>query len=109
MNDFKLWLEFEEVDLGNWETKNNFCNIHVVINDGRMYGINVWTYDFFKTSIQSDKTLGNNLNGLYLIPPDLFVDELTRDCIEKTIRDLLSIGNLEDVLNPSIISSNTLD
>jgi len=33
------------------------------------------------------------------------VKELTRDCIQKTISDLLKKGNLEDILNPSIIST----
>jgi len=58
----------------------------------------------FKTATEYDVVSGENLRGLYLIPPDLFVKELTRDCIEKTIKDLLKIGNLEEVLNSSIIS-----
>lgn len=41
MDEFKLWLEFEEVDSGNWNTKNEFANIHVDLPDGRHYGINV--------------------------------------------------------------------
>jgi hypothetical protein len=104
MNNFELWLEFEEVDPNNWEKENEFCNIHVQLKDGRRYGINVWTYDFLKTVVEYDKYIGNNLNGLYLVPPDLFVKELTRSCIEKTIEDLLNIGNLEEILNLSIIA-----
>ena len=48
---------------------------------------------------------GENLNGLYQTPPDLFVKKLTRDCIEKIISDLLKKGNLEDVLNPTVIDN----
>jgi len=48
---------------------------------------------------------GENLKGLYQTPPDLFVKELTRDCIEKTISDLLKKGDLEDVLNPTVIDN----
>ncbi|KAF2331577.1 hypothetical protein [Flavobacterium nitrogenifigens] len=107
MDKFKLWLEFEEVDPDKWQKDNDFCNIHVTMEDGRHYGINVWTYNFLTVALQSNKQARNNLNGLYLIPPDLFVEELTRDCIEKTISDLLKIGNLEEVLNPSVISKNT--
>jgi hypothetical protein len=104
MSKFKLWLEFEEVDPENWEIENEFANIHVDFEDGRHYGINVWTYNFLMTSIKYDKENGENLSGLYQIPPDLFVKELTRECVEKTINNLLKEGNLEDVLNPTIIS-----
>ena len=102
--EFKLWLEFEEVDPTSWDIHNQFCNIHVDLPDGRHYGINVWTYQYFQTSISQDKNEGKNLDGLYQIPPDLFVKELTRDCIEQTIADLLNIGDLDKVLNPSIYS-----
>lgn len=77
------------------------------MNDGRRYGLNVWTYEFLKIAVLASRKMNENLNGLYLIPPDLFVEELTRDCIEKTIADLLKIGNLEEVLNSSIISRDS--
>lgn len=103
MIDFKLWLEFEEIDPDNWKKNNDFCNIGVELQDGRKYGINVWTYEFLKTAVEYDKRMGDNLNGLYLLPPDLFVEELSRECIEKTIEDLLLVDDLEKVLNSSII------
>ncbi len=103
MNDFTLWLEFEKVDPDNWNINNDFCNIQVELKDGRKYGINVWTYEFLKTAVEYDKTNGNHLDGLYIIPPDLFVKELTRSCIEKTIEDLLKIDKLEAILKSSII------
>ncbi len=79
MQKFTLWLEFEEANIDNWNTKNDFCNIHVDLADGRHYGINVWTYQFFQTSINSNKISGDNLNGAYQVPPDLFVEELSRN------------------------------
>jgi len=105
MTEFKLWLEFEEVDPGNWDVENEFANIHVDLPDGRHYGINVWTYKFLETSLKLDMESGENLKGLYQTPPDLFVKELTRDCIERTIADLLEKGDLEDVLNPTVIDN----
>ena len=105
MSKFKLWLEFEEVHPGNCDTDNEFANIHVDLPDGRHYGINVWTYKFLETSIKLDMENGENSNGNYQVPPDLFVKELTRDCIERTITDLLTKGNLEDVLNPTVINN----
>ncbi len=100
---FKLWLEFELGSLNQWEVENEFANIQVELENGRKYGINVWTYKYFETSIIQDKENGKNLNGLYQIPPDLLVEKMTRECIERTIDDLLKIDSLEVILNPSII------
>ncbi|WP_408033167.1 hypothetical protein [Tenacibaculum xiamenense] len=95
---FKLWLEFE-ISTPWDDIENDFANIIVDTLDGRSYGINVWMYKFFETAIKTDEENGESLNGLYLVPPDLFVKELSRNCIEKTIADLLKNGNLEDILN----------
>lgn len=104
--NFKLWLEFEEVDPANWQKENDFCNIHVDLEDGRHYGLNIWTYKYLATSINEDKITGQNLHGLYQKPPDLFVQELTRECVEQTIRALLKTGDLEKVLNQSIFDGS---
>jgi hypothetical protein len=105
---FKLWLEFEESSPWN-DLENDFANIRVETLDGRSYGINVWTFKYLESSTKRDKENGENLNGLYQTPPDLFVKELTRDCIEKTIADLLEKGNLEEQLNTSIFGLKYLD
>ena len=68
MIEFKLWLEFEEVDSGNWDIENEFANIHVDLQDGRHYGINVWTFKYLESSIKQDAESGENLNGLYQTP-----------------------------------------
>jgi len=107
--NFTLWLEFEEVDSNNFETENEFCNIHVDLEDGRHYGLNIWTYKFLETAVNEDKKTGQNLNGLYQKPPDLFVRELTRECIRQTIEVLLKIEDLEKVLNPSIYDKQQQD
>jgi len=101
--DFKLWLEFEQIDPGNWDNQNECCNINIDLLNGKLYGLNVWTYKFLETTIKLDQDSGENLKGIYQIPPDLFVKELTRECISKTIEDLLKKGELEEVLNPTII------
>lgn len=106
MPDFKLWLEFEAVDYGNYDIENEFCNIHVDTREGIRYGINVWTFKFLETCRQLDQLNGENLNGTYVRPPDLFVKELTRECIEKVIEDLLKIGPLDKVLNPSVYAGS---
>lgn len=104
---FKLWLEYNpfdkpEPDLSDWDLENNFCNIGVDLLDGRCYGINVWTYKYFETAIAEHRISGENLGGYYITPPDLLVKDLTKECIEATISDLLSKGDLEQILNPSV-------
>ena len=103
MTYFKLWLEFENADFSSSDMENESCNIHIDLENGKHYGINVWTYKFLETAKELDEKSGQNLSGLYQFAPDLFVKELTRECIEKTIADLLKFGNLEDVLNPSVL------
>jgi hypothetical protein len=100
--EFTLWLEFEEVDPGNWNIENDFCNVIVTLENGRKYALNVWTYQFLQSSITLDQESGDSLSGMYQIPPDLFVKELSRECLEQIIRDLLKKGDLEMVLNRSV-------
>lgn len=98
---FELWLEFEATE--PWEEPTNgFANIGVNMQDGRYYGINVWTYKFVQTAYQEEQQSGKNNHAQYLLPPDLLVEELSRTCIEGAISDLLSKGNLEEQLNPNV-------
>ena|SRR5688572_2375918 len=98
---FNLWLEFEAMQWKDWDPADDFCNIAVDFPDGRRYGINVWTYQYFLRSIRENETMGENLDGLYVDPPDLFVKVLSRECIVAVITDLVSKGDLEEILNPS--------
>ncbi len=101
--EFELWLEFEAwTEENQWDKENAFTNIAVSLLDGRHYGINVWTYQFLQTAVKESIEKNDNLKGSYLIPPDLFVKELTRECVESTITDLLKEGNLEEILNESV-------
>jgi hypothetical protein len=123
MQNFTLWLEFEHVDYstkwvpetesfimgGEWDRQNEACNVIVDLPDGRHYGINVWTYAFLATVVALDTENNEHLNGMYQIPPDLFVKALTRECIEATIADLLKRGNLEEVLNPTVLGKPESD
>lgn len=102
---FKLWLEFEETSPWN-DLENDFANIGVNTLDGRLYGINVWTFKYLATA-QSEEQKEGNSN--YIIPPDLFVKVFTRDCVEETIKELLNEGNLEEILNESIFGLNFLE
>jgi hypothetical protein len=57
MIKFKLWLGFEQVEPEHWDIDNEFANIHVDLQYGRHYGLNVWTYKFLGTSIKHDQKM----------------------------------------------------
>lgn len=99
---FELWLEFEQVDNHNWNVKEEFCNVQLTLPDGARYGLSVWTFAYLSIAIENDRQSGAHLHGLYIPPPDLLVSELSRDCIEQSISDLLQQGPLEEMLNPSV-------
>ncbi|RKQ51366.1 hypothetical protein BXY85_2391 [Roseivirga pacifica] len=99
MVDFELWLEFEEVDPENWDREVAFANIEVALGDGRRYGLNVWTFEFFVSLTNNKAEVRDN----YIAPPDLFVKYMTRECIEEAIGILLLEDDLEKALNPSIL------
>ena len=103
---FKLWLEFEISE--PWDDiENDFANISVDTLDGRCYGINVWTFNFLRTAHEEEVENGNSN---YVTPPDLFVKELSRTCIEKTIKTLLNEQcPLEETLNNSVFNLNFLE
>lgn len=103
MTEFSLWLEFEELDSSDWDARNEITNAQVTLSNGKKYGLNIWSYGFLDKTIREDTTSGSNLNGLFQIPPDLLVQTITRNCIEKSISELLKEGELSITLNPSII------
>ncbi len=80
-----IWIEAEEV-----QDVDDFCNVIVTLGDGRLYGLNVWTFDFFDTARSHDGAEITELAGVYMQPPDLFVSDLSRETIEKAIHHILS-------------------
>jgi hypothetical protein len=92
--DFTLWLEFEEVDLRPWDATSDFCNMQVTLVDGRRYAFNVWTYSYFERARNETHESAEELHGAYIMPPDLFVDALTRTRLEEVIAQLIKTGQL---------------
>lgn len=98
---FELWLETETGEpVGQPANRphENFCNISVALTDGRRYALNVWTFDFLPLARfpwpyepncdvqQSD----------YVLPPDLFVESLDRNTIERVVSELIATKQMKD-------------
>lgn len=97
---FSIWLEWEE-EKPLREINDDYANIIVDLLDGRAYWINVWTYEFLQTVVHSDIINQEGGKGLFVVPPDLFVKTLSRECLETTIIALMQEGGLDFMLKPS--------
>lgn len=67
----------------------------MTLQTGEVYALNVWTFAFFDVARRhGEERASQDLAGRYLLPPDLFVAELSRATIESVINDLLQRGTM---------------
>jgi hypothetical protein len=91
MSDFRLWLEFEEwVAKDGDDPEDDEFNMKVILDDGRTFALNVWTYQFLSRAIENARESGDCLGGSYLPPPDLFVQRLDRSLLEAVVSDMIA-------------------
>ena len=89
--DFDLWIETEHVD----GPIDDFCNVLVTLQTGEAYALNVWTFAFVEVARRhGEETASRDVADRYLLPPDLFVADLSRATIESVIQDLLQRGTM---------------
>lgn len=100
-HSFKLWVETETgdpvVQPAN-RSKENYCNISITLEDGRRYALNVWTFDFLPLARYPwpYEPKPEYEPADYLLPPDLFVSDLTRTTITSVVEQLLKEDELRD-------------
>ncbi|TXI50905.1 MAG: hypothetical protein E6Q50_02795 [Lysobacter sp.] len=91
---FTLWLEFETYAGGYPQPGDDpdcdFCNA-LVRADGRVCGLNIWTFRFLDHVRRFDEFTGEPKPAIerFLLPPDLLVERLDRALIEASIATLL--------------------
>jgi len=94
---FKLWLEYEDSDdPKQWDLENDMINIHILVEEGSKYALTVCTFKFIETARKKDEKNGANLSGKYSYAPDLLVDSLKREDIEKVVNDMIEKEGLPD-------------
>jgi hypothetical protein len=58
----------------------------------------VWTFKFLERARSGDQQNGDNLNGKYLLPPDLFIEKLDRRLLEDVVADMIRTHSLRKEL-----------
>jgi len=87
----RIWIEAEHLA----ENVDDFCNIVVYLSNGDRYGLNVWTFAFFTMAqAEGEMHASSAVKHLYMHPPHLFVQDLSRSTIEKVVVDILERGRL---------------
>ncbi len=98
-SEFELWLEFEHlVPHEDDDPEDDFINVVIKLSTGVSYGLNVWTYKFLERARRCAQQDGDNLNGTYLLPPDLFVEKLDRQLLEDVVADMICTNSLRKEL-----------
>ncbi len=97
---FELWLETEVGDPAEPSNRpqQNFCNINVTLPAGRVYALNVWTFDFLPLSRlpwpHDEHSAATPAN--YVVAPDLFVKSLTRELIAEAVAELIAKNEMQE-------------
>ena len=68
--------------------------MQITLSTGQHYALNVWTFAFMETARQHAQMLQEQLEGRYLLPPDLFVETLDRKLMEDVVADLIQRNGL---------------
>lgn len=89
--DFDLWLETDHLE----GVTDDFCNVQVTLATGEAYALNVWTFSYFEVARrQGQETASTDIADRYILPPDLFVADLSRATVEAVVNDLLERGTM---------------
>jgi uncharacterized protein (DUF1810 family) len=96
---FDLWLEWEfDAPEPPHQPQQNFANVGVTLADGRCYSLNVWTFDFLPLARYDwpYEAKPELQPADYVLPPDLFVQSLTRPMLETAVTNMLEAGELRE-------------
>lgn len=89
--NFELWIETQHLE----ELVEDFCNVLVTLQTGEAHALNVWTFAFFDAARrQGEEPASPVVADRYLLPPDLFVADLSRATLEPVVKDLIEHGTM---------------
>ena len=92
--EFELWLESEHAT-PRGDPTDDFANVEVRLRDGRCYALNVWTYSFVRRCrFPWPYEEGKGTPAEYVLPPDLLVERLDRETLERVFKELIETNQL---------------
>ncbi len=83
-----------------WDVADDNVDVEVCLSDGSVYGATFFTLGNLESRFEKNSRTNEYAGGLYLWAADMIVVRtLTQDAIERTVRDLLSQGDLESAFS----------
>ena len=98
MKDVSIWIEFEEWVDAPSNVEEAF-NVSVSVEGTAKYAMNAWPYGFTIAVLSGDETDDScdDESAVYdgFAAPDIFVREMSRECVENVINQLIRSGDIE--------------
>ncbi len=96
MESYKLWIEAEEWEPGEWQPEDSVTDAIVTLADGSQWVATVCAFDHIAVLRARCAENGECLAGKYLWASDLIlVDSTARKNVDAVVRDLIAQGELQ--------------
>ncbi len=96
MESYKLWIEAEEWEAGEWQPADSVTDAIVTLADGTQWVATMCSFAHVASLRARCGENGECLSGKYLWASDLIlIDETSRASIDAVVRDLMAQGELQ--------------
>ena len=97
----QIWIEAEEWADGEWNIDDDNSDVIVTLANGEKWIATFFTYKNIMTLKEGHRTTGECLDGIYFWASDMIlIDELTRDKIERVVKELIATENFMTAFSP---------
>ena len=102
MEDYKIWIEAEEWETGQWDPVDCNSDVLVIFQSGIAHAATFFTYRNISTLSEKNRRSGECLRGRYFWASNMIlVDELTRARVAAVVSELLANHEFELVFSNS--------
>ena len=97
----QIWIEAEEWADGEWNIDDDNSDVIVTLANGEKWIATFFTYKNIMRLKEGHRTTGECLDGIYFWASDMIlIDELTRDKIERVVKELIATENFMTAFSP---------
>ena len=91
-----IWIENEAHSPQGWDPADSNSLVVVTLEDGSQWSAMSFSYKNIASLVEKNRRTGEWLSGKYFWAADMvLVEEVSRDCIEKVITQLVDINPQE--------------